>query len=1129
MRPVLFFVAVFSIMLLALYLTVDMSPTGVRDTDPEGPELVGGAGVSADEESVIDLPFYDVQKGRLAYRLRGELPPDVFRFTDLQEPQHYVLHNGQLEIPIYDDVARNIPRGVQPITRIVIEFREAEYEKLPRGRLDVEERITLRGGGTGRADDGSVITFDDLEILIRKPDHYVYTIRTRKPIAIRNSLLEITSASGLDGVIRGDSDLERINFLPPVVTYVDPKSAELFSLNVPRIDGMPVDGSQKVAITCSGPLGLDRTADPPRIEFSKDVMIFPVAKKVEGVSEPGDTGFHCQRLALLIRDDETGPPEIAAAEATWEGSRVRAFHKGFVADGDTLRWRKLDAAEGAEDDDLRRSVAILDGRPFFQGRRLEFSADEARFRLAENRILLDGSVEGVFVRAQDEQEKKDPGDDVAAPPVPEDRWAFSADHVDVVFREASGNETDTGARRDRSRGAARSEDGERRSRSKIDSVSRFVATSETPDGLLVRSVGGEGISIRGRELTYDGETRAATVVGEADMPPRFERGESAGVADSIVLLVDDRVLRLDGGVRVRLEQAEIERIRELAAERERRQKETDGARGAPSESRTPDTGDTPPDDAGEVDSELLAGLDLRGDRIDIAFDESSRILSAVASSIGETPVELAPGGDEPAYTVRGPNLVWDHQKKTALMEQSSDADATRPELEFRGGVLTAGRILFDQNDWTADLDGGITVRGRPDQEARATEPPGVARGQARFTMDADRAEVEFFEWFRRGAPDIGSPCYPELASIRRIQAWAAPDGVIGVSASSYSAIGREATWDTATQSLRLFGEGAQEFRRLDGEIVDVLSAEEILYSRVDGTVRLDRNVTGKFHLESSDGGYGRQPVSGPGTAKRSKDYLVFDYRTDTMIATVRETADCNGLELVSLSAREKVFVECTSRDLKLHGDDLEYDHGRQELRVFSRDGRYQTLSQKVVVVDGRTRRERINKIDSREIRVWYTRLPEAVGAPAIDQVVVRFFDDVTAAFHTPPDVKLPVGAAGPDDEWKLRADYLGMRIVSGVLGSQAVQSAYAEGEVILTAGNMKAMAREAIYEEGKQQLILRGTERNKVQISLSGNKSVSDEVVILSQHGSRFRIRSRGSRSPDIGPVEFLRPTRTPR
>ena len=721
---------------------------------------------------------------------------------------------------------------------------------------------------------------------------------------------------------------------------------------------------------------------------------------------------------------------------------------------------------------------------------------------------MEGTLRHIHKKPESSSKKKG---DKGASQVPE-KWTFHADESEIMFAREDTRENenlDNSANNVADGELPRGNDAEinnddevkakrKKTRSGLDKISKFIARSHTENGLVFRNLEAETsgsipnnnlgndfksgmFRLQGRQLTYDGKSKLAIIIGSELEKPKFYHHKSHGTANRMSLFLNKRLLRLDKNVYAKLDATDIQSFKE----------------GIGSDQENP---------SGNTESEDLKGLEIRADQLDVTFDKRKKIQSAAARCSSSKPIALQPLPDEDGevpYKILGANLLWDNMNKVAIMETTDEtvsvANKFTPRLEFKDGALTATKIRFDQKTWIAYLEDGVEIR------SQGTREP--------ILLTAGSAEVEFFESIRPMQQIDGlSSCFQDLKKVRQIHAWAAPGKRIEIQNINYSARADEAIWDSTTQELRLSGDGDQEFTRMEDGQPDILKAEEITYNRLSQLIKLQRNVRGVFFLPSSNTpdfdrvkqskvSY-REKEKKPGGFQSTavkKDHLAWDFSSDSLELKVSEVNDCRGLELVSLSAHDNVRLECKGDGIILRGDDLAYDHNIKELRIYSRDERFQTLEYRTFAQNdnlNEKRETKINKIDSREIRVWYIRSPKLSTLDPQDQVVVRFSGDVTAAFYPSQNARKALEPEDMEDAWKLRADFLLLRLRNHPEAERRVMTADASGKVIFTAGDMNAMAKEAIYSEENRRLILKGGNNSKVQL-LEGDNSYSHEIITL--------------------------------
>ncbi|MBI4587052.1 MAG: hypothetical protein HY717_23820 [Planctomycetes bacterium] len=1186
MRSIAFFLVVFTSLMLILYWVVDRSPEEPPAAAP-APSTTAPASTgeparspSSEKGNLIQHTFYDVEKGRQTFRLSGYLKDDLFQTTDLQNFDHVVLTDGEIVIPLQDEQAKQIPAvDAKRPSQFSLTFAVAEYQRIEKSRVKRQETIRLTKGGKIVADDGTLIQFEDMDILINqdKTDKIIYEFKTAKPISLQDSLFFLESPSGLEGKAQKDKE---ITIRPPVYSYLDSQAARLFTLKAPgagsgeKIGEKKAAGSGeksafgeksgaqasektglrgKIAVTSQGPLVLALSKEKHTIEFQKEVLIFPVEAITPGKAPaPEDTWFRAQKLAMVIEDGE-GLPVIREAAATWEGGRVQAFHRGYFLDGDSLRWRNLQAASGPVLPPGAQSEAVLTGQPVLKSDKIQLRGERAVFNFAESRAVLDQKVEGTFWLNPEVLKRKaskdgnltgaavkkaalGPGGDTAAGTAPlaaspktveagparegsslPQRWHFQADQVEVQLAKDF---------------AAHPKE----------SILAFIARCSTDDGLILNSLAddskepGKGgpaagpFELRGRTMAYDGGERLAALEGAPEKPPTFSSSRSRGTSRKIFLRED--FLRLDRDVLLDLDLADLSALE--------KGKLFEGGPGSSQRAKEPPG--SPPRAA------LGSRLQVASDQLDVHLNPDHGVKTVLARSLGEKPIELKPAGGEVAYVLKGPALVWDQETQTALMEAAERAEdrqnpAMAPRLLFSEGMLTARKIRFDKKSWTAYLDGGVEIQGKA-ESGKEGEAPAPAPNPASnpLSIRAERAEVEFYpELEALGPPEEGR--LEELRRVRRLHAWGSKEDDIEISGRSFSATAHEAAWSSETRELRLFGEGRQVFHGSQESREGTLEAEEIVYKRAENVIEFRRKVSGWVRLEDPSrgprpGGPAPATATAPATAPSAlSDSVLWKFSTHALEAKVQKETEGKGLEIASLSAHENVALIAEDRGLELHGDDLEYDRQEQRIRVFSREGRYQTLTntQEVTAAKGE-KVLKTDKIDAREINLWYLEAPDFnnLSSAAKSHVVVEFKQDVTAAFWIPKS-SASLGAGEKPKEakegaprehllCKLRSDALSMRLVPGRDRRRMVELARAEGNVDFTLGEMRAMASEAVLEEEEERLTMRGDGKQNVRL-FDGERTIEKPEFVITQIGSKIRLEWKSSLS-DKSPLPpgFFRP-----
>lgn len=1148
MKSVLFFLLVCGSLLTVLYFVVEKEgyqpPPAPEIEAPEETEPADDTG------NKITIPKYDNEEGRLVYKLEGNLETQI---PDLKDPDHLVLTRGKLHIPIYNDrllasspenpdgpPAR--PRSDADPVFFIFEFDRAEYFANQDKTRSDEGTFEFSEGGRGTSEDGTEITFEKLTVTLDR-EYYetisgdpvprprgegsdlefksrkVFRLSTSLPVTIRHPLFQIHGKNGIRSQLQERDKLQRIIFNPPVTALFDPRAAQIFGFDLPVSTrsgkGGKLGEGSRVAITCDGPLVLDKTRSPGAITFEDDVYIYPTLKSVQGERpERGDTWFYCQKLELVMRDPalrgerDSRLPPISEAVATWPGDRVRARYEGVQLDGESLVWKVIPGVKSPESRRSWKSEAVLQGRPNFvdESRGFSFTALESRLLLDERKVVFRDGVEGKIrvprelLEKAEKAEKPDESDPSGRDP---EKWriglpdelGFQADEVEIAFdRQDSKTSGDPDAR---PVGAPTTADA---AREKLDGIDRFVARSESEDGLVIRGTRDKRFQLQGKTLTYEAGPGHVLLEGGRTIPPQFSHTSSTGTAKNIILFLERDVLRFEDEVSLNLN---LEELQELGGKERRSSSDEDPGM-----------------------------LRILSEVIDVNFlvprqeDGDLEIFSAAANTRGNRPVTLIPlrrdpaGADvgpgqveEESYRIEGPHLVWtreDHKvrMKARQIDGTGSGKLALPRLSFRGGDLRAHDLEFDRRNWLVWLREGVVITsyGDPsasDRVARGPVGPGdETRNRDAMQIACDRARVDFFEEFRPLAP--GEYDDENLKRIEKIEAWGRGEEPIEITREDYSARARRVTWSSETRQLHLFGPGRQEFTRGKS---DTLVAEDITYTHQGskGEIRLLRNVEGKILLENKGTN---------GSRRKTAEPLEWHFTCPTLTVGVEREATSGELQLVGLEVQEKVFLECKQEGIQLHGDDLSYDHAEKVIRIYSRHGRYQTLlrTRKTPSPTGGTQ-VTTDKIDAREVRVWYLADPAPLGRGARSnaQIVVKFERDVIATFYAPESLASLVPASSSAnarerlEQWKLRANELLLRVQRSPEARPLFPYAYAEGEVDFSSGKNRAMAQEAHFNQDRERLILRGDARRPVRLYYEGETLEGTEIE-LKKTGSTFKL-----------------------
>ncbi len=1129
----------------------------------------------------IMVPVYDVVKGRLEYTFRGHLNESQLKdLRDIHELNAVSLRDGRLEVPIYEDLAQEIPSQEDKSTRLfILNFAEAEYRAFRRpafpgsSRKAERERevVRLKGGGdrgVGTTDDGSKFTFEELVFEIdRKPktENY-FTIRSDKPVTIQNEYLHLESPSGLEGIVSKNKGLQKLSFFPPVRTYLSPRAARLFALGGKKAPPKGQDSRGKesqappqtrVVITCEGPLTFLLHEDEPTIRFEKDVLIYPLKEPTPSPGSlppiPGPTRFHSQLLVIKV-DPKAHPPRPTHAVATWEGGRVRAHHFDKLMEGDRLVWT-LPASKAEKEiplekpkQDILLGDAVLSGKPRLTGEEGWIETGEIIFKLDEDRILLREGLTGVFrgnslksPTSRSEQKRKKESKPALIEKLPQE-WGFHAGEGELVFAPADSKEEKPRSGEDPL---------------SVKKLVRLIARASSKDPLEVQSDEGGRYRLLGNTLEYDALANTVTVESGQESKPRFWHDRDTGTAQLIQLRLDEGLVAMRGGVRIKIEDIKTY-ISDKKSNGTKPQEEP------PSEKMKP-SGDLP--DVAQGPVEILA------EELDLRFDSKEQLLGIEArgelksDSFPERPVIFQEFSPQPQFRLAGYQLSWDHIREVALLlgtggppspetGGSVPKNSLIPELKYEGGTLIADSIWFDRKAWKVILEGRVKITSRPSPTSSKGNPvisnfsddsrkdPGKSRvpNAEQFELRAGRAELDLTENFEP-IETPASKLSRGLERIEKIHAWAPGSGAIELEGESFQGRSQEATWNAGSQELHIFGPGRQEIVWIDGEQETRLSAKDIVYSCIKSTVVLTGDVQTEVRVEDTLG-LKKHSTSGPMPATWKPDpksdppeILTFNCRTNRVEATVRETA--KGLEPVEVRALEKVLLWNDRYGIQLRGDEFIYDHKKRNLLIFSREGRFQTLTRthKEERAGAKSKDEdpkevKVDQIDAREIQLTYKLSPSNPGKDSslfVEQVLIKFKDDVTAKFFPSLKSEMLENLRSEEslEEWKMQSDHLGVKLIPDGDRSRILQLALAEGNVIFTSGDNMATAQEAFYQEAdssgesQKSLTLWGDSRKPARLFISAKNPTppitGTEIMIYRLGESKLGWRKK--EKPGPGPL----------
>ena len=1087
MKAAAFFSAVFLTMLgLFIVATGEFKHWfGASATDRGGPRVSHNVNEDESEKNYLDFDFWNVKLGRRNFTLRAELPRgDLRDGARIDELDSLKLKNGAIEIPIYEgDGTAPLQREDQQPRGLLLEFESAVYQRTG-GLVKGSGLITVTlYNGRGTTNEGTTFHFEELlfknETQAQEKTRFI--LESKKPVSIVNPYLEVYSPAGLEGH-SGSSGMEVLRFKAPVYTYLDPDVGGGLTLSEAG-EQPPPDRDDKVIVTCEGGLELDFThsgsetdRETTFITFNKNVLIFQGVRPKASGGAPvvGNTRFECQKLELEI-DDRRKKPSPRRALATWEGGRVRARiardSRTYLLDGDKLEWVNVSGADAGESSG-RTFEGVLTGRPTLQGPDVDFVAERAIMRPHSERLFLQ-EVSGSFkmagkeerrgqARLRAEQYVNQPGGNGGDDEAPGgakrptdrdelDRLDFDADEVEVAFNglEEKGGEKNA--------------------------LTYFIARSNHPRGVVLRSKGwrrnaqpGEAeqagprsFQANGKTLTYRAEQQQATLEGLEKEFPRLSQGESWIEARKINLIVDGgpEGAWFEGSVSAKINLDDLR-----PAETEERGKKQPG------------------------DGEAQF-VEIQSDYLGLLFEGGKALKKALARGDGTRPVRLTTRS-KGLYRFSAPEVqLLARQKAFELIGTKEQ----RAQLEKKGGVVLAGKIRFEQESRQCTLTDAVEVRLYRGEEI--TSRPDLL-------IQAARADVEFAESVEgeASAEKAGPGVLRDLRSIRSLTAHSAEGSPLMVSGKSFEMRGEKASWSSSVRQLRFFGNTPQSMHLDHEELQGPVRAREIIYDEKSQSVTLRSEVKG----ELAQGAYREEPDGAGGARPGQK--MLWEFETNELEVHLAKN-EAGELHLSRVKAKDKILLYNRALAILLRGDDFLYEREQNKVKIFSQDGRRQTLQhfkdgfEAAGALGGEAAREkpkaeRVDTIDAQEIEAYLYEAPaETAGGPLRRMVLVSFRRNVMANFHVDGKSEpqaLPGTLSG--QHWQVVAQRLALHVnpsagpavdqrlpwatASNIIGTDRLG-----GNVTINSGPYQAYAERVEYHASPRQLVLVGSRSSPATIA----------------------------------------------
>ena len=1193
MKAIGFFCAVF-LSMLAVFLIATGEVQRWFSGESEQPTRIvsrNSTPRSESDENLFECDYWNAEQGRRDFSISAELlPSGLEEGAKLEQVQEIRMRKGHIEIPLYDSkllAPRDGDADGEP-ANLWIEFSSALYGR--EGGLTQERGGGIKAlfeSGKGYTDSGTQFFFDQLQFENeaagenakdgkKATESGSFVFRTDQPVSIINDeFLEVFSPSGLRGRL-DRAGIDRLEFLPPVYTYLNPRASRLLSgktgSETPPAEPTSASASgseERVVVTCAGPLEilfrrvttveelaaienvderdrLHRRSQATRVIFRDDVLVYDAqVSKATGKRladhrpPPAESNrFLCQSLILDI-DDSASPPVPRQAIAEWKDGRVQTTilrdGKAYTLDGDRLVWTNPVRPDGARQDGEKTSLiagseGVLTGLPRLVGPDAELVAERAVMQPAENRLLLE-KVRGTFFPKQTNRKE---GDDTS-PRRRIEALEFEAENVLAVFTE----------------------DSEGR---KV--LSHFIASSESPHGIVLESrtrdkpaeenanpSDGESLLTRCEKLTFDALRGVALLEGRPGHLPRLDRGDSWIESRSIELSLesDPQTAQFSEFVRARIRLADFIDADKLAAKVDEKTTAED-----------------------EEKAKVAELVEIHADKLDLIFrKDGSDLARAMMQGTADQPVELATVEKKPLHC-SAPTIHWiadssGTDEDSTIIELLAESPDSWARLSRDRNVVLAKKIRFYQEDWRCELENEVTVEvyeepvlvaGRKetaDQKTQAVAP--------QLRIVAGDAVVQFREQFKTApSRDEGSPL-ARLGAVERLVARATPDRPLEVTADGVEILGEQAVWSSESRELTIAGDKLQEIRVARQAFSGPIFARQVIWQEEKNRLVLQTDVRGELLHAPTDG----ELSSIAGTP--SGEPMLWNFETHRL--EVELAADRSGLTRVL--ALDKVVLFNPQNGILLRGDDLEYLHARRRIRVFSRDGRRQTLQRFPGGIDeiptagaaspgaegGTARPDHIDTIDAEEIIAYLYQgtagsnpnartSAGAVSSPQKQMLLVQFRRHVMANFLLPDPSERGAqkarASASPDAErCELIAQQLTLHIdpTADASSPAVLPWAFASGETVgdgkrprstvtLHTHHLQARADTVEYRALDSQLILVGSPATLSSQRPDGRVNVPDQrskVILLSKPNDQIKVRflsSVPSEEPWPGVPAFL-------
>jgi len=1018
MKKLLVFLGIFAFV-LGVFLVV----TGQFASDPrpdgEGAGAPGGTSMPETERGTfVRYPYFDAVKGRLAVEFSGYVigSPDLIAIAaSPPDSAKLQLRKGRVQVPLYATQQTTEPGvkvGGATVREFVFEFEQAEGI-FSRG----VQTVAIHRGGTGRADDGTFLDFEELQLTSDGASGWKASCGKRA--LLRREAMEIRAEKGFVASIDA-AGLRRVEFQPPVRTFFLPGSEGLPFVVVPPVGGArsrvgAAAAESAVCVRCAGPLTIDR--EEAIIRYSRQVEIFPVETFEEGLLEKiPPTHARCELLTLQM---DLGSKTLRGATAErGPNTPVQTFRAdaqgGFNVEGDRLVWER----GAGRSEQLIQGVTTLTGTPRMWGENWEVAAGRIRLDLDTRTADFEERVRGWFTGP----ERRIAGSEAAEGLPAANVWDFQAQTAKAEFEKGAEGEP---------------------FRLALERITAYGAEGGEAGGIEVRRRDKIPVIAYGPILRCTFQDRQIRTISMDSslsvLRPRFSYGRSWLTAGRVVLIEDEGAAILENDVRAYVD--------------------------AQADAASSPTGGTP----------VLHEIRAEKARVTLVGIGETRKLVIDGWGTPDRELTMKIMGDR-IFRIFGDHLRWEQASGVATLT----GEARPQRIELFHGELEATTLRFDEKKQTARADGKVRIRIRETEAAQPLAMSAdhvevhLRNPDAAAEAVATAAPAPASGPDPRPAPAAGGKEAPaeqiqrQLGQVHSAAAWVddpAAGGVV-VEGRGYHGSCERAEWDGRKRVLRFMGRGVQSLvLERSPERKDEVQASEVTCDWAANRIHLTGNVRGVLYLDRS---LGRKTAGEPGPDKKAPEAgIPLAYQADEVEIEVVPGGD-GGYDIGQVTATRHVQVENQSYQLKLTGHRLVYDATRQFVLI---DAPADESSPEL-----RRGGPEECRVTAREMRIWRLAPDDPADRTSPGKLAATLDRDVSMYLALEREMGSSPGIL--PQKVLVTAERVTFLFdpSRGASPQSSLVEARAEGNVVFSSGRYQGRADRALYDGLRRQLTLLGTQ-----------------------------------------------------